>query len=106
MALGVLHRIPAGPLHGAPYRWLPTPSLQGCCGRGRSRRTSRASGRPVLAQVKVVTDAMQPDRQQADSVPVVEPLVDERQLGSLGPDEHSRQRDPEATSPGVHGTTR
>jgi len=49
---------------------------------------------------------MQPDRQQADSVPVVEPLVDERQLGSLGPDEHSRQRDPEATSPGVHGTTR
>jgi hypothetical protein len=43
----------------------------------------------VLAQVEFVADVMQPDRQQADVAPVVEPPVDERQLGRLGPDENS-----------------
>ena len=51
----------------------------------------------VLAQVEVVAGAMQPDRQQADAVPVVEPPMDERQLGRLGLDEHGGERGPETS---------
>jgi len=40
----------------------------------------------VLPQVEIVAGAMQPDRQQADATPVVEPTVDERQLGRLSLD--------------------
>ena len=41
----------------------------------------------VLAQVEIVAGAVQPGRQQADAVPVVEPSVDERQLRRLGLDQ-------------------
>jgi hypothetical protein len=32
---------------------------------------------------------MQPDRQQANAMPVIEPTMDERQLGRIGLDENS-----------------
>ena len=35
---------------------------------------------------------MQPDREQADAVPVVEPPMDERQLERLSLDEHGGER--------------
>ena len=58
----------------------------------------------VLPQVEIVAGAMQPDRQQADAVPVVEPLMDERQLGRFGLDQHRRERGLEATCGWRHGT--
>jgi hypothetical protein len=57
----------------------------------------------VLAQVEIVAGAVQPGRQQADAVPVVEPSVDERQLRRLGLDERGRERRPKATGDGFHG---
>ena len=57
----------------------------------------------VLPQVEIVAGAMQPDRQQADATPVVEPTVDERQLGRLSLDERGRERSPKATGDGFHG---
>jgi len=41
----------------------------------------------VLPEVEIVANAVQTDRQQANAVPVVEPPVDERQLGRLGLDQ-------------------
>jgi len=38
----------------------------------------------VLPQVEIVTDAMQPDRKQADAVPVVEPAVQLLQFWCVG----------------------
>ena len=52
----------------------------------------------VLPQVEVVARAVQSDHQQADALPVVQPTVNERQLGRLGLDEHGGERRPEATS--------
>ena len=57
----------------------------------------------VLPQVEIVAGAMQPDRQQADAAPVVEPTVDERQLGRFGLDEHGGERGPKAAGGGFHG---
>jgi len=41
----------------------------------------------VLPEVEIVANAVQTDRQRANAVPVVEPPVDERQLGRLGLDQ-------------------
>ena len=57
----------------------------------------------VLAQIEIVSDAMQPDRQHADAAPVVEPLVDERQLRRIGLDNHGGGRSPKAAGGGFHG---
>ena len=57
----------------------------------------------VLPKVEILAGAMQPDRQQADAVPVVEPPVDERQLRRLGVDEHGRECGPKAAGGGFHG---
>ena len=57
----------------------------------------------VLAQIEIVSDAMQPDRQHADAAPVVEPLVDERQLRRIGLDKHGGERSPKAAGGGFHG---
>jgi hypothetical protein len=46
----------------------------------------------VLTQVEIVADAMQPDREQADAMPVVEPTVDKRELGRLRLDEYGGER--------------
>jgi hypothetical protein len=54
-------------------------------------------------QIKIVADAMQSDRQQADAAPVVEPTVDERQLRRLGLDNHGGERSPKAAGGGFHG---
>jgi hypothetical protein len=43
---------------------------------------------------------MQPDRQQPDAAPVVQPLVDERQFRSLGVDEHGGECGSEMTGGG------
>jgi hypothetical protein len=52
----------------------------------------------VLPQIEIVAGAMQSNRQQADAAPVVEPAVDERQLGRVGLDERCGERCPEASS--------
>ena len=49
----------------------------------------------VLGQVHVVADAMESFDQQANAAPVVEPTVDERELGRLGLDQHRSERGPE-----------
>jgi hypothetical protein len=54
----------------------------------------------VLTQVEIVADAMQPDRQQADAVPVVEPSMDQGQLGRLSLDKHGGERGPQAANGG------
>jgi hypothetical protein len=59
----------------------------------------------VLPQVEIVASAVQPDCQQAHAPPVVEPPVDERQLGRLSLDEHGRERSLETTSGVSHGTS-
>jgi hypothetical protein len=41
----------------------------------------------VLPQVEIVAGAMQPDRQESDAVPIIEPAVDERDFGRRGLDE-------------------
>jgi hypothetical protein len=38
----------------------------------------------ALPQIEIVADAMQPDCQQADAAPVIEPAMDERQLRRFG----------------------
>ena len=52
----------------------------------------------VLPEVEIVANAVQTDRQQADAVLVVEPAVDERQLGRFGLDEHGGKRRPESAA--------
>jgi hypothetical protein len=56
-----------------------------------------------VAQVEVVADAMQPGRQQADAAPVVEPAMDEGQLGCIGLDKHGGERSAKAAGGGFHG---
>ena len=70
---GSVGRIPPGSLDRSPHGRLPTRSAQ-----NGVRESSHIEARPpmavtVLAQVEIVAGAMQPDRQQADAAPVVEP---------------------------------
>ena len=46
---------------------------------------------------------MESDRQQTDTAPGVEPLMDEREFGRLGPHQHRRERGLETTSGWRHG---
>jgi hypothetical protein len=48
----------------------------------------------VLPKVEIISGTVQPDRQQPDAAPVVEPTVDERQLGRFGLDQHGGKRRP------------
>src|SRR6185436_6194613 len=92
--LPALQYIPSRPLHGPPDGRLPGAAAQD----GMREAGDIERGAPVtvtvLAQVEIVAGAVQSDRQQADAVPVVEPTVDERQLGRFGLDQHGGKRSP------------
>ena len=89
--LMVLQGIPARPLNSPPHRGLPCRAAE-----NRMRDAGDVERRApvtvtVLPQVEIVADSMQPDHQQANAMPVIEPMMDERQLGRLGLDENSRK---------------
>jgi hypothetical protein len=52
----------------------------------------------VLAEVEIISDAMQPHGKQSHAPPAIEPAVDNGQLGRLGLHEHRRECGPEATA--------
>jgi hypothetical protein len=100
--LMVLQGIPARSLNGSPHRGLPCRAAE-----NRLRDASDIKRRTpvtvtVLPQVEIVADAMQPDCQQADTVPAVKPAMDERQLRRISLDQHSSKCGSESASGGLH----